>query len=145
MAVILNYLRTTPAPHPRPDRPLLIDSSSVSRLPLDPIQYLSVAIDSVAPLLRLRNQKGGAGGGLGLQIPMPLGIRQRRRTAVQWILDAASKRRTKGSGRDGFAHKVAEELVSIVEGRSGLWDRRGMIHKQGVSARANLSSARRRR
>ncbi len=82
---------------------------------------------------------------MALQIPVPMGLRQRRRQAVQWILDAASKRRTRGSGRGQFAQKVAEELVSIVEGRSGVWDRRGGVHKLGVSARANLSYGQRRR
>ena len=82
---------------------------------------------------------------MALQIPIPLGLRQRRRTAVMWILDAASKRRTKGSGRTMFAHKVADELISIVEGKSSVWEKRGGIHRLGVSARANLSFGNRRR
>ena len=61
-----------------------------------------------------------------------------------WILDAASKRRWTGSGKGGFAQKVGQELVSIVEGRSGLWERRGGIHKLAVSARSNLNTGRRR-
>ncbi len=145
MAMILNYLRTTAPPNVNPSRPLLEGYTSVAGLPLDPVRYLKLAIDSVAPLLRLRSQKGAAGGGVALQIPVPLHERQRRRTAVMWILDAASKKRSTGSGRTRFAHKVAEELVAIVEGRSGLWERRGQLHKQGISARANLSARRRRR
>ena len=82
---------------------------------------------------------------MALQIPVPLGLRQRRRQAVQWILDAASKRRSRGSGRGGFAQKVAEELIAVVEGKSGVWDRRGGVHRLGVSARANLSFGLRRR
>ena len=81
---------------------------------------------------------------MALQIPVPLGLRQRRRQAVQWILDAASKRKTLASGRGGFAQKVAEEIIAVVEGRSGVWDRRGGVHKLGVSARANVSWKRRR-
>lgn len=145
MAMILNYLRTTAPPNVSPTRPLLEGYSPAARLPLDPTRYLKLAIDSVAPLLRLRSLKGGAGGGVALQIPVPLHERQRRRTAVTWILDAASKKRSKGSGRTRFAHKVAEELVAIVEGRSALWERRGALHKQGVAARASLTQRRRRR
>ncbi|KAL9091675.1 MAG: hypothetical protein Q9165_004751 [Trypethelium subeluteriae] len=143
MAEILNRLRTSPPPTPSPQRPLLPGSPPPSYLPLNPTLYMAVAIDSVAPLLRIRAQKGAAGGGVALQIPIPLGQRQRRRQAVQWILDAASKRKNRGSGRGGFAQRVAEELIAVAEGRSGVWERRGMIHKLGVSARVNLSSKRR--
>ncbi len=62
-----------------------------------------------------------------------------------WILDVVSKKRTIGSGRKMFAHKVADELIAIVEGRSGVWDRRNAVHKLGVAARANLSFGTRRR
>jgi len=79
-----------------------------------------------------------------LQIPVPLGIRQRRRTAVEWILKAASKRRNKGSGKGGFAGRVADELIAVVEGRSGVWDRRSMVHKQAVASRANVVLPRKR-
>ncbi|KAL8970859.1 MAG: hypothetical protein Q9183_001325 [Haloplaca sp. 2 TL-2023] len=145
MAMILNHLRTASPPTVNPDRPLLPGSPPATHLPLNPTLYLTLAIDSVAPLLRLRSQKGMAGGGVALQMPVPLALRQRRRQAVMWILDAASKKPTRGSGRGGFAQKVAEELVAIVEGRSGVWDRRGGIHKLAVGARANLNVRRSRR
>ncbi|KAG9243878.1 30S ribosomal protein-like protein S7 [Calycina marina] len=139
MAYILNHLRTAPPPTPSAARPLLPGASPASELPLDPVAYLTLAIDSVAPLIRIRAQKGAAGGGAALQIPIPLGVRQRRRTAVQWIIDTISKRKARGSGRGLFAQRFAEELVAIVEGRSGAWDRRTLIHKTGTSARANLN------
>ncbi|KAI9811246.1 MAG: hypothetical protein M1827_005578 [Pycnora praestabilis] len=145
MSLILAHLRTAPPPTITPARPLLPSAPPPSHLPLNPILYLTLAIDSVAPLLRIRSQKGAAGGGIALQIPVPLGLRQRRKKAVEWILDAATKRRSRGSGRGGFAQKVAEEIVSVVEGKSGVWDRRGGVHKLGVSARANLAFGGRRR
>lgn len=138
MAVILNHLRTTPPPTVNPSRPLIPGAPPPSHLPLNPILYLTLAIDSVAPLLRIRSQKGAAGGGVALQIPIPMYLRQRRRQAIQWILDAASKRKTRGSGRDMFALKVAEELIAIVEGKSGVWERRAGVHKLGIAARSNL-------
>ncbi|TKA79957.1 hypothetical protein B0A49_02175 [Cryomyces minteri] len=144
MALILQHLRTASPPQVSPTRPLLPGAPPPSHLPLNPVLYLTLAIDSVAPLLRIRSQRGAAGGGVALQIPVPLGLRQRRRQAMQWILDAASKKQSRGSGRGGFAQKVAEELVSVVEGRSGVWDRRGAVHKLGVSARANLNFGRKR-
>lgn len=101
-----------------------------------------VAIESVAPLMRIKSLKGMAGGGRSLSIPVPLTQRQRRRQAVMWILDAASKRQSRGSGHGQFALKVAEELIAVAEGRSGLWQRRNDIHKLGVGARANLRTRR---
>lgn len=54
-------------------------------------------------------------------------------------MDAASKRRSRGSGKGGFAQRVAEEIVSVVEGKSGVWDRRGGVHKLAITARSNLN------
>lgn len=138
MAVILRALRTAAPPTINPLRPLIDTSVPSALLPLDPIRYLTLIIDSVAPLMRIRSQKGAAGGGVALQIPVPLGLKQRRRMAVMWILDAASKKRSKGSGHDMFAQKVADELLAVAEGKSGVWERRVGIHKIGVSTRANL-------
>ena len=139
MSFILNHLRTAPPPTPNPARPLLPGAPPPTHLPLNPIGYLSLAIDSVAPLLRIRSQKGAAGGGAALQIPVPLGLRQRRRQAVQWILDAANKKKSRGSGRGQFAQRFADELISVVEGKSSVWEKRQMVHKSGTSARANLN------
>lgn len=138
MAVILRALRTAAPPTINPLRPLIDTRVPSALLPLDPIRYLTLIIDSVAPLMRIRSQKGAAGGGVALQIPVPLGLKQRRRMAVMWILDAASKKRSKGSGHDMFAQKVADELLAVAEGKSGVWERRVGIHKIGVSTRANL-------
>jgi small subunit ribosomal protein S7 len=113
-----------------------------SHLPLNPILYLTLAIDSIAPLMRIRSQRGAAGGGVALQIPVPLGLRQRRRTAAEWILEAASKRKSRGSGRDMFALRVAEEIVAIVEGRSAAWEKRTGIHRIATTARSNLGFGR---
>jgi small subunit ribosomal protein S7 len=145
MSIILAHLRTAPSPTPDPRRPLLPGSPPTSQLPLNPILYLALAIDSIAPLLRIRTQKGAAGGGVALQIPVPLGLRQRRRRAIQWILDAAEKRPFRGSGRGGFAQRVAEEVIAVVEGRSSIWEKRNAVHKLGVAARATVLMPSRRR
>ncbi|KAH7396818.1 ribosomal protein S7 domain-containing protein [Phaeosphaeria sp. MPI-PUGE-AT-0046c] len=144
MALILQHLRTSPIPTINPAKPLLPGAPPPSHLPLNPILYLTLAIDSVAPLMRIRAQKGAAGGGVALQIPVPLGQRQRRRAAVEWIMSAASKRRNVGSGKGSFAQRIAQELIAVVEGRSGIWDRRNAIHKLGVAARANIVLPRKR-
>jgi len=138
MALILNYLRTSPPPRLDPSKPLLPGAPPASHLPLDPVLYLGLAIDSVGPLVKLRGFKGLAGGGKSLDVPIPLRARQRRRTAFMWILDVVKRKRSKGSGRNMFPHRVAEEIVAVVEGRSSVWDKRTQLHKAGTSNRANL-------
>lgn len=164
MGIILNYLRTAPSPSYSPTRPLLpgartspsltitmflphdsqeandpINLAPASHLPLNPTLYLTLALDSVAPLLRIRSQRGAAGGGVALQIPVPLGLRQRRRQALMWVLDAASKRKSRSSGKAMFATRVAEEIVAVMEGRSTAWEKRTGVHKLATTARSNLT------
>jgi len=91
----------------------------------------------------MRQIKGAAGGGQSLPIPSPLTIRQRRRVAFMWIIDSASKKFNRISGKGTFAYRLADEIVAVVEGKSALWDRRTNLHKQGVAARSNVSSNRR--
>ncbi|SPQ26833.1 f3c73c71-ba10-44dd-b416-81854bab44d0 [Thermothielavioides terrestris] len=139
MAMILNYLRTQPPPKLDPARPLLPGAPPAHHLPLDPVLYFGLAIDSVAPLIKIRAFKKLAGGGRALEVPMPLRARQRRRIAFQWILDVVNKKKSMGSGRTMFPHRVAEEIVAVVEGRSPVWDRRMQVHKLGTANRANLN------
>lgn len=136
--MILNHLRTSPPPKLNPARPLIPGAPAPNFLPLDPVTYLRVAIDSVAPLVKIRGFRGLAGGGRNLEVPAPLAARQRRRTAFVWILDAVQKRKSKGSGRKMFPTRVAEEIIAVVEGRSGVWDKRAQVHKLGTATRANL-------
>jgi len=167
MSAILSTLRTAPPPQLNPAFPgrtlLLSDSANSanppnpsnpfspvspsdpqpathlprSTLPLHPIEYLTTIIDSIAPLVKIRQQKGLAGGGASLPIPVPLGVRQRRRQAIQWILSAADGRK-----EIKLAERVAKTLVDIAEGRSSVWERRGMVHRLGVSARSNVRTGR---
>ncbi|KAI2469612.1 ribosomal protein S7 [Annulohypoxylon bovei var. microspora] len=139
MSLILNYLRTTPAPSVSPLRPLLPGSPPASQLPLNPLLYLTLAVDSVAPLIRIQAIKGAAGGGHALEVPDPMAARTRRRVAVMWILDAVRKKRGAGSGRAQFATRFAQEVVAVVEGRSTVWAKRDQVHKLGTASRANLN------
>jgi len=139
MSIILDHLRTAPPPNINPRRPL-IGSPPALQLPLDPVLYLTLIVDSVAPLFRIRQQKGIAGGGAAVQVPHPLNLRQRRRAAIKWIIDASDRRRDAQ-----VAHRVANELVAVAEGRSGVWDKRDQQHKIGIAGRANLGLAPRRR
>jgi len=94
--------------------------------------------------MRIRSQKGAAGGGAALQIPVPLSQRQRRRASIEWIIGAASKKKNLGSGKSNFAQRIAQELIAVVQGTSSILERRNAIHKLGVAARANIVLPRKR-
>ncbi|KAM4062934.1 ribosomal protein [Hirsutella rhossiliensis] len=140
MAMVMNFLRTSPAPIYSPKFPLLPGTPPASHLPLNPILYITIAIDSVAPLLKVRNIVGAGGGGRALELPQPLAVRQRRHTAFKWILDTVDKKPSRGSGRKQFPHRIAEEIIAVVEGRSGAWEKRRQVHKLGTASRANVGS-----
>ncbi|CAK7197562.1 hypothetical protein SEUCBS139899_000210 [Sporothrix eucalyptigena] len=139
MAIVLNHLRTAPTPKLDPAHPLIPGHPPAAQLPLNPVLYLTLAIDSVAPMIRIMQMSGAAGGGRALPIPLPLARRQRRRAAFMWLLEVVSKKQSRGSGRNMFATRIAEEVVAIVEGRSSLWEKRLQLHKQGTAARINTA------
>lgn len=134
----MNFLRTAPEPTFSPKFPLLPGTPPASHLSLNPVLYLTVAVDSVAPLIKIKPIPGAGGGGRALDVPQPLSVRQRRRRAFTWILEAIEKKPSKGSGRTQFAHRLADEIIAVVEGRSSVWEKRRMVHKQGTTARANV-------
>ena len=143
MSMAQSHLRTLPPPRISPRRPLLPGAPPPSHLPLNPAVYMELAIDSVAPLMRIRNQRGVLGGGSSLLIPTPLHRRQRRRIAINWVIAAANRKPELGVGHAaGFARRLAEEIVAVVEGRSGTWDKRGELHRAGTQARINVGSTR---
>lgn len=133
MDIILDHLRTAPAPQPNPRR-RLISSPNYAALPLNPVQYLNTIVNSVAPLLKIKSYSGLAGGGRALAVPEPLRLPQRRRLAIKWIIDASQKRRD-----SKLANRVAQEIVAVAEGRSSVWDRREQLHKIAMGCRANIA------
>ncbi|KAH8666760.1 ribosomal protein S7 domain-containing protein [Xylariales sp. PMI_506] len=139
MSMILHCLRTSPAPKINPARPLMPGAPPPEQLPLNPVLYLTLAIDSVAPLIRVRHLKGIASGGMTLEVPSPITARQRRRQAMLWILDIVNKKKSRGSGKTQFASRIADEIIAVVEGKSAAWDRRMIVHKLGTASRANLN------
>jgi small subunit ribosomal protein S7 len=154
MSIILDVLRTAPTPSSQSNvagRALLSDHQidtekskapwiPRSNLPLSPIQYLTSAIDSVAPLVKIRQQKGLAGGGASTPIPIPLKVKQRRRTAIKWILASAEGRK-----ETSLAERLAKEIIKVADGSSSAWDKRQLVHRMAVSARSNVRSSLQRR
>ena len=139
MEFILTHLRTASPPQISPRRPLL-PSPPAPQLPLNPVIYLTTIVDSVAPLLKLKSQKGIAGGGASVNVPIPLRVRQRRRAAIKWIIDASDKRRD-----TTFALRIANELIAVAEGRGGAWEKKEHTNKLAVAARMNVNLVPRKR
>jgi len=51
------------------------------------------------------------------------------------------KNKPSGGGNEALAKKIADEIISIVEGRSGVWTKRDLVHRTGITARANVKWA----
>ena len=154
MSQILETLRTAPPPQPNTGANptsaaanLLSDSSIETgktmspwirreNLPLSPIQYLTSVIDSVAPLVKIRNQRGVLGGGQSLPIPVSLRVKQRRRTAIKWIMDSAE------NNRDTYlADRVSKEIIKVANGTSSAWEKRAQVHRMAITARSNVRNS----
>ena len=87
----------------------------------------------MAPLVKIRQVKGVAGGGKTLPIPVPIGVKMRRRTAIKWMLDNADKR-----NEVRLADRISREIINIAEGTSSAWEKRLIVHKMAVSSRINV-------
>jgi small subunit ribosomal protein S7 len=151
MEKILTTLRTAPAPSRGDKSPLLTDTSIATSkttsplvdrtaLPLSPIQYLTAVVDSVAPLVKIRQQKGMLGGGQNMPIPVPLRVKQRRRAAIKWIIETSQKRT-----EPALADRIAREVMAVAGGGSGVWEKRGQVHRLAITARSNIRQSLQRR
>ena len=147
MTSILNSLRTSSPTTANAARPLLTDhniattkvtapSASRASLQLAPIAYLTSIVDSAAPLVKIRQLRGMMGGGASLPIPVPLRVKQRRRAAIKWIIEASEKRTDVA-----LADRVAKELVAVAQGTSGVWERRALQHRMATTARSHVRAA----
>ncbi|KAJ3301860.1 hypothetical protein HDV03_000269 [Kappamyces sp. JEL0829] len=89
------------------------------------------AIDRIAPLVKVGGFKRG---GRNVLYPKPLTQRQSRRIAIDWVADAASKKKS----RQRFGERIGTELVGVLQDNSALLQKREMVHKQAVANRSNL-------
>ncbi|CDH54357.1 30s ribosomal protein s7p s5e [Lichtheimia corymbifera JMRC:FSU:9682] len=95
----------------------------------DPYQTLSEAVETASPLMKLTTTKKGS---KALHVPTPLRLRQRRRRAIVWMLDSASKRSEKT-----FEQRFASEVFDVIEGTSPTLQKKAQVHKQALANRAN--------
>ncbi|CEG79562.1 Putative 30S ribosomal protein S7p/S5e [Rhizopus microsporus] len=95
----------------------------------DPYNLLREAIEIASPLLKISSQKKGS---KVVHVPTPLRDRQRRRRAIVWMLEAASKR-----GEKTFEERFASEVLDVTEGTSTVLQKKLQVHKQALANRAN--------
>ncbi|KAG2222813.1 hypothetical protein INT45_011623 [Circinella minor] len=95
----------------------------------DPYEMLYDAIDSASPLLKLTTTKKGS---KAIHVPTPLRLRQRRRRAIVWMLESATKRPEKT-----FEQRFATEVYEVNQGTSPALQKKAQIHKQALANRAN--------
>ncbi|KAG0741909.1 hypothetical protein G6F57_001521 [Rhizopus arrhizus] len=95
----------------------------------DPYTALREAIEVASPLLKISSTKKGS---KVVHVPTPLRERQRRRRAIVWMIEAASKR-----GEKTFEERFAAEVFDVNEGTSSVLQKKLQVHKQALANRAN--------
>ncbi|KAJ3060355.1 hypothetical protein HDU98_003679 [Podochytrium sp. JEL0797] len=96
-----------------------------------PLATLQLAVEKVEPLFKLEGVKKGA---KSLQTPKPLTERQRRRTAIVWIVDAANARNQK----DPAGIRIGKEILAILNDESAAIQKRNQVHKTALLNRSNV-------
>ncbi|ANZ74826.1 BA75_01445T0 [Komagataella pastoris] len=97
----------------------------------DPVELLRGCLDSLGPLCSTKTMKTGFA--KNVTVPVPLSTRQRNRLAFKWILEGSDKRASKD-----FSVRLAEEIVSVIDGKSSGFEKRSLMHKQAALHRAYL-------
>lgn len=97
----------------------------------DPLPLVYEAVELAKPILRMQSRKQG---GKTMQVPIPLNARQATRRAIVWIIEA-SRRRSDRS----ISHRLAVEMLAVLEGNSSVLSRKDEVHKIGTVNRANAS------
>ncbi|WFD30296.1 hypothetical protein MSPP1_001313 [Malassezia sp. CBS 17886] len=97
----------------------------------DPLPLVYEAVELAKPVLRMQSRKQG---GKTMQVPLPLNPRQSTRRAIVWIIDASRRRADRS-----ISHRLAVEVLAVLEGNSSVLTRKDEQHKVGMVNRANAS------
>ncbi|KAL7409962.1 ribosomal protein S7 domain-containing protein [Mrakia frigida] len=95
-----------------------------------PIPIFKAAILKAAPFARIRSSKKGA---KITYMPIPLTERQRVRTGIMWIIQAADKRPMTSVDK-----RIAAEVLAVLSGDSPVLKRLDERHKVAMVNRSNL-------
>jgi ribosomal protein S7 len=98
----------------------------------DPYKILIDAIELCSPMMTIRSGKKGS---KVVYIPKPLNLRQRRRKAILWILEACKKRNEKA-----FPLRLSGEIQDIINKNSKILNKKDELHKMVLANRANINT-----
>ncbi|KAI8320583.1 ribosomal protein S7 [Martensiomyces pterosporus] len=101
----------------------------------DPYKLLSDAIEIVSPFMDTKSARQGS---KVIQVPRALNLRQRRRRAIVWILDSVKRRNERK-----FHMRLSGELQAIINGTSGVLEKKLQLHKLVLANRSNIRTAKR--
>ncbi|KAJ2560029.1 hypothetical protein EV175_000030 [Coemansia sp. RSA 1933] len=99
----------------------------------DPYRLLSDAIDLVSPFMDTKSARQGS---KVIQVPRALNLRQRRRRAFVWLLAAVDRRNERQ-----YFMRLSGELQAIVNGNSGILEKKLALHKIVLANRSNIRTA----
>ncbi|WFD41875.1 hypothetical protein MPSI1_000511 [Malassezia psittaci] len=97
----------------------------------NPLPLVYDAVELAKPILRMQSRKQG---GKTMQVPIPLKARQSTRRAIMWIIEASRRRADRS-----ISHRLAVEMLAVLEGNSSVLSRKDEVHKIGTVNRANAS------
>ncbi|GAA5854305.1 hypothetical protein JCM3766R1_005346 [Sporobolomyces carnicolor] len=97
-----------------------------------PLPILYKALELTSPQVRLVGRRKGT---KVLQTPQPLTQKQQVRQAWKWIVEASDKRQ--GTEKD-FGKRLAQEVMSVLNGQSEALKKLVARHEQAVTGRANV-------
>ncbi|KAI9206722.1 ribosomal protein S7 domain-containing protein [Polychytrium aggregatum] len=97
----------------------------------NPRDVLNDAIDKASPLLKLKSQRRGAKAVIS---PRPLTVKQMKRQAMIWIIQAAEKRKDAKT----FAEKLGKEMLDVTKDQGSAVDKRNQVHKTALQNRSNV-------
>ncbi|KAJ2402560.1 hypothetical protein GGI23_000625 [Coemansia sp. RSA 2559] len=101
----------------------------------DPYKLLADAVEIISPLM---DTKTGRQGSKVVHIPRPLNLRQRRRHAFVWLLASVGKRNERM-----YHMRLSGELQAIVNGTSGILEKKLALHKMVLANRSNIRTSKR--
>ncbi|KAJ1920842.1 hypothetical protein H4219_001079 [Mycoemilia scoparia] len=100
----------------------------------DPYKVLADAIEQISPLMITKSAKKGS---KVIQVPKPLSLRQRRRRAILWILEACD-----GRNERSMSLRLSAEIQAIINGTSSTIQKKLLLHQSVLANRANIPVSR---
>ncbi|GAA5895918.1 mitochondrial 37S ribosomal protein uS7m RSM7 [Sporobolomyces salmoneus] len=97
-----------------------------------PLPILYKALELTSPQVRIVGRRKGT---KVLQTPQPLNQKQKVRQAWKWIVEASDKRT--GAEKE-FGKRLAQEVISVLNGQSEALKKLIARHEQAVTGRANV-------